>query len=44
VIKSKKVLIITVPFGMNGHYNKEGYRMNKEGYRMVSKAIINGID
>jgi hypothetical protein len=29
---------------MNGHYNKEGYRMNKEGYRMVSKAIINGID
>jgi hypothetical protein len=37
VIKSKKVLIITVPFGMNGHYN-EG------GYRMVSKAIINGID
>jgi hypothetical protein len=37
VIKSKKVLIITVPYGMNGHYNKEGYRM-------VSKAIINGID
>ena len=36
-IESHSDTLYLFPFGMNGHYNEEGYRM-------VSKVIINGIN